>query len=412
MEWRAYDAAKDREAVHRIWKEGGWNQPDNPLHEERLDLMLAASHPVVAQLNGTAECAVIMTPGEMRYLETDLLLACVRAVTTSRVAKRQGLAKRLTAHAVAREAENGAEVSALGMFDQGFYNLLGFGTSAYSHLFQIDPAHLDIDARFRPPRRLSADDFEEVHACRVARRRVHGSCILIPPKMTRADMLASKNAFGLGYCDAAGGSLSHGLWINPANAGPGPYWVACMAYRNTDQLKELLALLAGMGDQVHLVKLLEPPGICLQDLLRNPLRELRGREEGSFKLSFTAYAVSQARLLDLPKCLAKTHLRCDELRFNLSLSDPIDKYLDDSATWRGTGGDYVVTLGADCRAEKGAVKDLPTLRASVNAFSRMWLGAVPATGLSVTDELDGPPELLEALDWAFRLPAPHFDWPF
>jgi len=26
--------------------------------------------------------------------------------------------------------------------------------------------------------------------------------------------------------------------------------------------------------------------------------------------------------------------------------------------------------------------------------------------------LDGPQELLEELDWAFRLPAPRFDWPF
>ncbi|MFO7976109.1 MAG: GNAT family N-acetyltransferase [Candidatus Hydrogenedentota bacterium] len=412
MDWRPYEAAKDREAVHRIWQEVGWNERNNPLHEERLDLMLAAGHAVVAELNGAAECAVIMATGEIRYLDTDFSLACVRAVTTGRVARRQGLAKRLTAQAVAREAETGAEVSALGMFDQGFYNLLGFGTSAYRHLFQIDPAQIHIDARFRSPCRLTADDFEEIHRCRTARRRVHGSCILSASEMTRANMLASKNAFGLGYRDGAGGSLSHALWINPANVVAGPYWVGWMAYRNAEELKELLALLGGMGDQVRVVKLHEPPGIVLQDLLRNPFRELRVREEGPFKLGFKAYAVSQARILDLPKCLAKTHLRCDELRFNLSLSDPIDQFLDDSATWRGTAGDYVVTIGCDCFAEKGAKEGLPTLRGSVNAFTRMWLGAVPATGLSITDALDGPPELLEALDWAFCLPIPHFDWPF
>ncbi len=412
MDWRPYDAAKDRDAVHRMWHEVGWNERDNPLHEERLDLTLSVSSSVVAELGGAAECAVIVTPGEMRYMGADLSLACVRAVTTSVVGKRQGLAKRLTAQGVAREADNGAEVSSLGMFDQGFYDLLGFGTNTYQHFFDIDPAHLDIGVRFRPPCRLTVDNFEEIHQCRMTRRRCHASCILIPPEMTRSDLLTSKTDFGLGYRDGENGRLSHALWIHTSNVSAGPYGVAWMAYQNTGQLMELLALLAGMGDQVRVITLREPPGIMLQDVLKNPFREFRVREEGQFKLNSRAYAVWQARILDLPKCLAKTHLRCNELRFNLSLSDPIGQYLDDSSTWRGIAGDYVVTLGADCAAEPGTAKDLPVLRASVNAFTRMWLGAVSATGLSVTNELAGPPDLLDALDWAFRLPAPHFDWPF
>jgi hypothetical protein len=36
----------------------------------------------------------------------------------------------------------------------------------------------------------------------------------------------------------------------------------------------------------------------------------------------------------------------------------------------------------------------------------------PATGLAITDDLAGPPELLAALDDAFRLPAPTWDWQF
>jgi hypothetical protein len=42
----------------------------------------------------------------------------------------------------------------------------------------------------------------------------------------------------------------------------------------------------------------------------------------------------------------------------------------------------------------------------------LWLGVRPATGLAVTDELSGPPELLEALDWVLRLPDPKPDWDF
>ena len=46
------------------------------------------------------------------------------------------------------------------------------------------------------------------------------------------------------------------------------------------------------------------------------------------------------------------------------------------------------------------------LRASIGALSRLWFGVRPATGLAVTDDLAGPPELLEALDRALVLPPP------
>jgi hypothetical protein len=71
-----------------------------------------------------------------------------------------------------------------------------------------------------------------------------------------------------------------------------------------------------------------------------------------------------------------------------------------------------VTLGPQSSAEPGTDRALPTLAASVGAFTRMWLGVLPATGLAVTDELEGPQELLEELDWALRLPQPSVDWGF
>ena len=80
--------------------------------------------------------------------------------------------------------------------------------------------------------------------------------------------------------------------------------------------------------------------------------------------------------------------------------------------WKGAGGEYVVELGRDSGAERGRDASLSTLKASINAFSRVWLGVRPATGLAVTDDLEGPRDLLEALDDAFRLPEPVRDWDF
>jgi predicted acetyltransferase len=78
----------------------------------------------------------------VRHLEADLPMSCVAAVTTSRVARKQGFAARLTAKAIAADAADGALVSALGMFEQGFYNRLGFGTGCYEHLVWFNPAAL------------------------------------------------------------------------------------------------------------------------------------------------------------------------------------------------------------------------------------------------------------------------------
>jgi len=60
----------------------------------------------------------------------------------------------------------------------------------------------------------------------------------------------------------------------------------------------------------------------------------------------------------------------------------------------------------------GQESALPTMRATVNAFTRLWLGVRPATGLAMTDEIEAPESLLEALDDVVRLPKPRPDWDY
>ena len=107
-----------------------------------------------------------------------------------------------------------------------------------------------------------------------------------------------------------------------------------------------------------------------------------------------------------------TRLPGASIRFNLNLSDPVERYLDPGVQWHGVGGNYVVTLGPASGAELGADPALPTLKATVNAFTRMWLGVLPASSLAATDDLDGPRELLEGLDSVLCIPQPKPDWDF
>lgn len=110
--------------------------------------------------------------------------------------------------------------------------------------------------------------------------------------------------------------------------------------------------------------------------------------------------------------MAQTHLQGDKVGFNLRLSDPIDSLLDEKAPWRGLTVNYVVRLGPLSSIETGIDETLPTLVATIGAFTRMWLGVRLATSLAITDQLSAPQELLEKLDWILRLPEPKLDWGF
>ena len=408
---RPYNKHKDQKAAHRIWLETGWTSKDKT---RAMDLYLESGRALVIDHNGEPECLGISTPGSIRYLKEDLPFSSIPAITTSRIARRQGLASRLTAQLIAEDTLDGALVCGLGMFDQGFYNQLGFGSGCYEHWVMFDPASLDVQAISRPPRRLSQDDWETMHQARLKRIRTHGTIILHPSSITRADMVSDEdnNYFGLGYFDDPNDQLSHYLWGATSNVERGPYNIWWMSYQNAGQFMELLALIKTFGDQVHKVSLEEPPDIQMQDFIQQPFKQFRVTEKSEYAGGIRARAFWQMRICNLAGCLEKTHLPGETVRFNLRLSDPINNYLSKDMPWLGIAGSYIVTLGPVSHAEEGTDNKLPTLTASVGAFTRMWLGVRPASGLAVSDDLAAPEDLLSLLDSILRLPTPKPDWPF
>ncbi|MEN8208583.1 MAG: hypothetical protein ABFR50_04950, partial [Candidatus Fermentibacteria bacterium] len=270
----------------------------------------------------------------------------------------------------------------------------------------------DLNVNPPPPVRLTKDDWELVHRSRLKRMRVHGSTSLMREEITRAEMQWSRKGFGLGYMDAGNELLSHHFWCSSAKGEHGPYSISWMCYRNYFQFLELLGLIKNLGDQVHLIKLNEPAAIQVQDLLKTPFRHYRKTERSKYEAASKAMAYWQIRICNLEKCLEKTSLPGAPVTFNLKLKDPIEHYLDQDAPWRGISGDYIVRLGTESYAKKGHDSSLPVLESSVGAFSRMWIGARPASGLCVTDDLAGPEKLIRKLDRLLRLPAPRVDWDY
>jgi predicted acetyltransferase len=411
VELRLYDPARDRKATHRIWREVGWIGKDES-EAEAMDYYVACGRALVGTYDGEAECLVLAAPGRMRYLDDDVSLSCITGVTTSRVIRKQGIASRLVAKIIAEEAAEGAMLSGLGMFEQGYYNQFGYGSGGYETRIAFDPAHLEVPSKPRVPSRLTADDWQEVHASRLLRRRAHGGCNLLPAAITRAEMTGDGEDFGLGYRDGEHGELTHYFWCSAKEVEHGPYTIRWMVYQTPEQLLELLSLLKSLGDQVRLVRMMEPPGIQLQDLIRQPFRHMRVTDRSRYEAKIEALAYWQMRICDLKGCLERTHLCGETLRFNLTLDDPIERFLDETAPWKSLTGEYVVTLGETSGVEQGTDSALPTLKASVGAFTRMWLGVLSASGLAITDSLSAPSELLDRLDRTLRLPQPHPDWDF
>jgi hypothetical protein len=403
--YRAEDAA----ACRRTWAEAGWTEAAK--NSEAFVDFVESARSLVGTLHGEAECLVNIHPGSLRYLDQETSLACVTGVATSRVARRLGLAARVTAQALAEEALAGTSVAALGVFEQGFYNRLGFGNGPYETWCTFDPGQLAIASTPRPPARITASDWESVHESRAVRRPWHGAATNRAPRLTRAEMLFDEKAFGLGYFDATG-QLAHHLWCSPEKPHHGPYSVEWMSYRTREEFVELLALLRGFGDQVHSVELHEPPGLQLQDLLIQPFKGRRITEDSPHVQRMTSSAYWQLRLLDLPGALSQTHLATGSARFQLTLTDPIAKYLPADAPWQGLAGDYVIQLGPESSAMRASDPHLPRVCASIGAFSRLWLGVRSATSLSWTDDLAAAPGVLKMLDRTLSLPTPSSDWDY
>jgi hypothetical protein len=356
----------------------------------------------------------------MQYQQRDLDLCAITTVLTSPLARRRGLGIASTANAMSQAADQGAEVANLGIFEQGYYDRLGFGSGCYENYMGFNPSDLSGNrvGDCRIPRRLTKADWAAMDSSMKHRWTSHGGCVLAPPEVVKCEAAwraSTGDGYGFGYEDDQG-QLTH-FFYGTLNGPHGPLDISAMAYQNGEQLLELFALLRSLSDQISLVHLIEPPHLHLQDLLQHPIRLQRITKRSDHSTYQVSRSSWQFRVLDLAKCISKTHLDGPDVEFNLVVNDPISEHfsstqLADEKQWTGVAGEYVVYLGEDSTIETGSNADLPTLIASINAFSRLWLGVRPATQLAISDQLSGSQELLDDLDAALRLPVAKWGWYF
>lgn len=365
---------------------------------------------LVTELNNEVEVLTTTRTGQVLYQGSDLPMSGVTGVLTSRVARMKGHALKTTALAVANSALDGAAVSILGMFDQGYYDKLGFGTLGYKRVTTIDPASLKVPKLTRAPIRLTKDDAQTIHDCRRKRKRVHGASNLDGVGVTSCELVWIENGFGLGFKNDEG-KLTHFLWLK-AKSAHGPYDCYAYAWQTPEQLVELFSVLKSLSDQVHGIRLSEPTGFQLQDFLNRPFATSRSRNGGDFEVKTSSNAWTQCRMLNVPTCIGAMKFHGEPVSFQLELSDPIEQYLHDDCSWRGVSGDWVVTLGESSSAAEGKDDSLPKLSCSVNDLSRLWIGAASAQALATVGNLKATPELISNIDSVVKLPAPFGDWDF
>lgn len=403
MKIRKYNKETDEKALEQVAKEVGWNPVTMKLYVEE-------GRELVAEVDGRVEAFCSTSSGNIQYLDEQLSFSEIGTVAASLLVRKQKISGTMTALKIVEDAEAGAAVCALGMFDQGYYDKMGFGTGSYTLGITFPLKALMIKGKARVPKRLTSDDFLAINNSLQKRMRAHGS-FTCTPDLVKGIM--KEGGLGLGYYDAKG-ELTHHIWFSDRSLEEGPLRIFWWSYQNLEQLKELLQLIKSFEDQIASVKIKEIPFIRIQDFIERPYHHAVLSEKSPHQYRTTADADWQMRILDLEACLEKTKLPISDLSFNLKLADPIEKFLiNEDVTWKGITGEYTITLGKESSARKGLSENLPTLEASVGAFSRLWFGCATASELAFSSDLKGNNKLIENLDKAFAsLPKPKPNHPF
>ena len=409
MEKACYDASLHLNDCLVTWRDAGWLEKGN---EKAAEEFIGSGSALVGLENGRAVALATSGKGSLYHClhSSELPFCSINSVNVSFHGRKLGYAAALTSALLAEAAERGDACAGLGMFEQGFYDRLGFSNMPYWKSVSLVPSDIDLKGEFTSrPVRLSAENWMEIHRNRTERYRHHGS-VNLSPASTRAAMAFSGNCFALGFRNETG-RLTHHIFFEKISGENGPAYTGWLVYGDPSQFRDLMLVVKSLGDQIDTVRISEPPGVQLQALLKKPLsnrrRTLKTLQD---RVETRALSWTQCRILSLEGCINGMNCPGGSCSFNLRLHDPISEYLESSGGWSGCSGDYTVSLSGDSRAVPGIASGLPMMECSVNTFTKLWNGSVRPTLIPFTDSISAPLELLVSVEQAVPMPEPSFDW--
>ncbi len=409
MNIRPLNLENDIDQMVKIWQEVGWlSSEEKPV----LKILFQAGQGYGADLEDELEATLLSLPADINYEVNLLPVQALSGLVVSPRARRQRIGRNIMIRALEEAARSGQALSALIMFEQGFYDRLGFGLGGYKRVFTFDPEKLNIAEDPVMPARLSIDEWKSVHQALKRRDRSHGGISIKSPEFIKAELEWDKNeSYGLGYYDDDG-SISHFLWLWRQGDSHGPLLVKFLACRNQAQLLDLLAIISRLGDQIHAVKMSEPYCLRLRDFISYPHKQERKTTGGKLSYKSRVEAPGQLKILDLRRCIEALAIPGAELEFNLKLEDPLSKFAGEDSP-AVISGEFSLKLGEESQLKEGTVQGLPTLQSSINAFTRLWLGSASPLELKASSQFSAPSELFRKLEETFRwLPEPQFEMYF
>ncbi len=419
LEFRIADPKADINAVLGLFRKAGWVSgfkkelfADDSRSKEIVAAFLEDSYAYLACYDGIVESVAQTHQGTIQQTDTILPLCAVTAVICGYVLRKQKATSIALARVLADRAKAGDAFAMLGIFDQGFYDRLGFGTNPYEYEFYIDPRDLNVPKISRPPKEFSLDDFKAIYRSRCRAHSMHGVCTISSEAMVKGEMIFhdEKNGFVLGYTNEEG-EITHHLFANFEDE-HGPGGIHWLVFQNEQQLLELLQIVKSLSDQIYSFWLLQPPQIRLQDYLHEPFRSTELTKGGKLPAKTEAYGFSQLRVLDIAQAVAATHFSGETVSLNIQIDDPIERFLENDSAWRGVGGEYVLHLGEESSISPGRHPNYESISLSVNDFSRMLHGSISPAQLCFMQKMKASEGLLKKLTRVFNLPEPHPQWLF
>jgi predicted acetyltransferase len=171
------------------------------------------------------------------------------------------------------------------------------------------------------------------------------------------------------------------------------------------------------GDQVDLIRFIEPAWMQAQDFDADPAHNYRRTKGSKVHVHTDADAWWQIRIVDMATCIAVMEPASEPFELLVEIDDPVEQHLAGSGyagSWKPLTGVWRFSFGATHTAERlGDAQTNVDLRTSINALSRWWLGVLPASSLGVIGQMHADSSTLTRLDQlTAHLPRPHPGWDF